>query len=614
MTSSAPTPSRRRLWLGVPVLVTALALGGCAAQSGSSLAGTTTSADAAASVTADETDVTQSAAEVLAANLDVHSVADVDSWNTAEETAIALSGLSATVSGDGASAEGSVVTITEPGTYRVTGALSDGQLVVTSASDGLVRIVLDGAEISSSTGAAIDVTDADSVAVILAEGSENTLSDTASYAETAEANAALYSSADLTIAGSGALTVHGNGNDGITGKDGLVIAAGALTVDAVDDGIRGKDYLVVTGGTLTVTAGGDALTSDNDTDLARGFVAISGGTATLTAEGDGISAATDTVVTGGTITVSSGGGAGASLADDVSAKGIKSGVITVIEDGTISVSAADDAVHSNLAVHISGGVLSLASGDDGIHADSALLIAGGSIDVTESEEGLEAAAIEITAGATTVRSRDDGINASGGTDTAESAEADAAQPQPGGPGEESGGSQSVLISGGSLVIDADGDGLDSNGTAEITGGTVVVHGPTGNGNGALDVDGSFTVSGGVLLAAGSTGMVVSPDTDSAQGWISGTLDSSQPAGTTVQVLDADGTVLATFAGEKAFQSVVFSSAAITTGETYTLAVGGSAVGTVIGGLATDGDASGATTSATAVAGQAAAGGGGGGPR
>ena len=156
---------------------------------------------------------------------------------------------------------------------------------------------------TSSTGSALVVTDAEEVQVVLADGSENALTDAETYADTSEdaPNAALYSTADLTIAGTGALTVTGRSNDGIASQDGLVVTGGTVTVDAVDDGIRGKDYLVVDDGDLTVTAGGDGLKSDNAEDATRGYVSVAAGTVDVTAGADGVDAATDVILTGGDV-------------------------------------------------------------------------------------------------------------------------------------------------------------------------------------------------------------------------------------------------------------------------------------------------------------------------
>ena len=312
-------------------------------------------------------------------------------------------------------------------------------------------------------------------------------------------------------------------------------------------------------------------------------------------------------MTGGTVEVTAGGGSTATPSDDVSAKGLKAGVILVLEAGTVDVDAADDAVHSNGAVHLSGGALTAASGADGVHAEEGLIIDDGTVTVTASTEGLEGADIAISGGSTSVTSSDDGINAAGGSTST--------TPQGGGGGEQV-GDFSLVISGGTLVVDAGGDGLDSNGTASITGGTVVVNGPTTSGTGALDVNGSFEVSGGVLLAAGSSGMVVSPAAGSAQGWISATLTSAVKAGSVVQIVDGNGTVVATFVTAKTAQSIVFSSAAITSGAQYQIYIGGTATGTGVGGLSEGGSLGSATSAVTVTAGQAAAGGGfgGGGPR
>ena len=177
----------------------------------------------------------------------------------------------------------------------------------------------------------------------------------------------------------------------------------------------------------------------------------------------------------------------------------------------------------------------------------------------------------------------------------------------GAPGGESGiAGVSVTVSGGTTTIDAGGDGLDSNGDATITGGTVVVSGPTNDGNGALDVNGTFTISGGTLMAVGSSGMAVAPDADSEQGWVVATFDSAYPAGTVVQIASGDE-VIATWTADKNFSSVVFSSDAITSGESYTVYVGGKASGTAVGGMTLEGSTSGATKLGTVTAGQAPAG-------
>ncbi|MER7334066.1 MULTISPECIES: hypothetical protein [unclassified Micromonospora] len=166
------------------------------------------------------------------------------------------------------------------------------------------------------------------------------------------------------------------------------------------------------------------------------------------------------------------------------------------------------------------------------------------------------------------------------------------------------GDYSVTVTGGTLVIDAAGDGFDSNGTATMSGGTVVVNGPAGNGNGALDVNGTFQVSGGVLLAAGSAGMVSTPAGDSAQGWLSATLDSPVAAGTALQIVDADGAVVATYVTSKDVQNITYSASTIVSGAEYTVRAGGTATGASTGGLSASGSLGSAAAVATVDTGEA----------
>jgi len=585
------------------VAVTSAALGVAALAGCSTSSGTDTSS-AAATAEAVSVSGSQTAQEVMAANQTDHVDGDQSAYTESEVVDVKLSGSTASAEGDGVKVDGSTVTITQGGTYRLSGSLT-GQVVIT-APDATVKLILNNATISSTTTAAIAATDAKLVTVVLADGSQNSLSDASSYADDADVNAALFSAADLTITGSGALTVKGNGNDGIASKDGLVIQAGTITVSAKDDGVRGKDYVVIDGGTVTVTSGGDGLKADNDTDADRGYISQTGGTVKVTAAGgDGLDASTDLVVTGGTLTVASGGGSGQQPSDDTSTKGLKSNVITVLDGGTISVDSSDDAVHSDGAVHFSGATVSVASGDDGVHSEGDLIVDKGKVEVTKSNEGLEGKNITVNGGDVSVKSSDDGINASGNSGTTSGG----GGMGPGGGGGENVGDYSVTINGGTVVIDSQGDGFDSNGTAKMTGGTLVVNGPTMNGNGALDVNGTFDVSGGVILAAGSAGMVVAPEESSSQGWLSATFDSAVAAGTTVQVVDSSGKVLATFVTSKTVQNIVYSSSAIKSGSEYKIYTGGSASGSSIGGLRESGSLGSATAIATVTADQAPAGGG-----
>ncbi len=505
-------------------------------------------------------------------------------------TQIILNGTTITVSGPGVSIDGSVATITSAGVYRVTGTLTDGQIVVDTIDGDDIEIILDGASVTNTTNAPFAVMGADNTIITLADGSQNTFIDTSSYVfpdpEEDEPNASFYSKDPMTIQGNGTLTVFGNYNDGITSKDTLEITGGTIIVNAVDDGIRGKDSLTITDGDITVVSGGDGFKADNEDGADVGYMVIEGGSIEITAGGDAITAETDVMISGGTFDLTSGGGAGAVISDDLSAKGIKGQVSVTIDSGIFTIDAADDAVHSNATVVVNGGEFTIATGDDGFHSDDVTEINGGIINITESYEGIEGVVVTINDGAIHVVSSDDGINGAGGVDGS-------GGPFPPPPPT---GDCFLYINGGYIVVYAAGDGIDVNGTIEMTGGTVIVHGPTENFNSALDFDVSFEISGGFLLAAGSSGMAQAPSSSSTQRSIKVTYSSPKAAGTLVHLQTSVDDIF-TFAPSKTFQSVVFSSLELQAGTSYQLYRGGSSTGTVTEGLYEGGTYSPGSTSA-----------------
>lgn len=448
---------------------------------------------------------------------DTHADSNDGDYTTAGATTIDVADGATTVDGDGATVKGDVVTITAAGTYIVSGTLSNGQILVKSPGDGKVKIVLDGAHLTSATTSPVVVAEADEAVVILASGSANTLADSAASGadddQSDTPTATLFSMADLTIAGNGTLSVSGNSNDAIGSKDGLVILSGTVSVTAADDGIRGKDYLVVEGGKVTVTSGGDGLKSDNDTAGELGLVQI--------------------------------------------------------DQGTVSISA----------------------GDDGIDAVGAINVAAGTLTVQKSQEGLEAARITLAGGSVSVAASDDGLNATNG--------------QTAGGGEDTQEGVLLTISGGTVhVVVEQGDGLDSNGSATITGGTTVVEGASGGGGGtgSLDVNGAFPITGGTLLATG--GMSSAPSTDSSQGWVAATLTTQAEAGQAVAVVDSDGTVVARYVVPRSTSAVIVSAKGIVKGGSFDLYVGDAGSAT---GFSTGGSTTGLAKAATAVAGEFAGG-------
>jgi len=503
-----------------------------------------------------------------------HEDASDYTWNSSEAVPIELMGDEIDVGGSGASADGSVLTITSSGTYNIQGTLDDGQIVVDAEDTGLVRLVLNGMAVSNSGNAAFVVLGADKTVLILADGTTNQVTDGATYPEGIDPNAALFSKDPLSIGGNGSLTVVGRYNDGITSKDGLVIHSGHLTVTAEDDGIRGKDYLVVRGGTLEVTSGGDGLKSDNDSDETLGFILVEDGTLDIDAGGDGLSAETDALVTGGDLTIRSGGGSSHSISQDLSAKALKGGSEVVLDAGTFSIDAADDGLHSNGILVINGGVYTIASGDDAVHADAELVIDDGEITVTKSYEAIENTEADMTINGGTIRvvASDDGINVAGAGDMG-----------PGGP-QAGAGKYYLRINGGYIVSDARGDGLDINGSIVMNQGCLLVHGPTSNANGAIDYDGSFQMNGGFLAAAGSAGMAQAPGSSSSQYSVLVVFSSPISAGTLIHFHDGNGEDLLDFVPSRAYQALAFSSPNLTKNHTYKLFLGGEATGTLTDGL------------------------------
>lgn len=336
---------------------------------------------AAADVSVDTTAGTTEGTSDGATAVDVAPI----TWDESAEVHIALTGDSADAGdgvGEGVEVDGSTITIVAPGTYRVSGTLDDGQIVVDVPDDGVVRLVLDGVDITSSTTSAIAVMDADEAVVMLADGSQNVLSDAGQYvypdAGTDEPNAVLFSAADLTVAGNGSLHVSGNSNDGIASKDSLTIAGGTITVTAVDDGIRGKDTLVIDGATVTVEAAGDGLKADNDEDASLGNVSVLSGTVAVAAGDDGVHAEGVATIAGGAIAVTT------------SYEGIEGDEI-VISGGDVSIVSSDDGINAMSYLTVSGGTVAVEAGGDGVDVNGSISMTGGTLVVDGPTEQMNGA-------------------------------------------------------------------------------------------------------------------------------------------------------------------------------------------------------------------------------
>lgn len=244
----------------------------------------------------------------------------------------------------------------------------------------------------------------------------------------------------------------------------------------------------------------------------------------------------------------------------------------MIADGTITIEADSDGIDAEETLQIDGGSMTIAAGDDGVHSDRDLIITDGTIDVTKSYEGLEGMTVTIEDGDISVVSSDDGLNAAG--DPADG-NMPSGGPQDGGFGggmDEAHDYNFIVINGGTINVNADGDGIDSNGDLIVTGGTIYVSGPTNGGNGALDYAGNAAISGGTIVAVGASGMAQNFGSDSTQGCMLVTVAESTLTGD-LTLTDSDGNVIVSYSPEKAYNSVVISSPDIKKGATYTLATG-----------------------------------------
>lgn len=491
------------------------------------------------------------------------------------------------------------VKITAAGTYVITGRHSS--ITVSAPDSAKVRIILKNATVQNSSGPAIYITAADKVFITAYKDTVNTVSDGSTYSsdfDGTNVDGAVFSKAELTLNGEGTLNVTGSYKCAVVSKDDLIICGLTLNAKSLGSAIEGKDCVKSKDATVTVTSSGDGIKSTNSEDTARGFVYIESGLFNITAAKDGIQAETLVKLSGGEINVTSGGGVpekvssgGASRApfessssdDEESTNGIRAGTLILAEGGSITVSSADDTVHSNGDVQINGGKFTLSSGDDGIHADNALIINSGEITVSKSYEGLEGKTVTITGGNIDITSSDDGINAADGNSSSSG----------GAPGANASSDVYINISGGYITVNASGDGVDSNGNIDISGGVILVSGPASDGNSALDCDGTATVTGGTAIFCGSAGMAETFSDSSSQPSLMYTLDSAAAAGKSVALVNSEGKVIASFVPSKQYINIVISSPYLAVGSSYTLSVGGTVSGCDKNGYTDNGSISGA---------------------
>ena len=252
-------------------------------------------------------------AQSLADTSDMFTERDMETtYDEENAVSIELNGDSAVCESDSVQIAESTVSIVEEGTYILSGALDDGMLIVDADDTDKVQIVLNGAQITSSSSAAVYVLSADKVFITTAVGTENTLANGGEYVAIDDNNidAAVFSKSDLTLNGEGSLCVSAAVGHGIVSKDDLVLTSGTYEITAASHGLSGKDSVRIAGGSYTIQSGKDGIHAENADDASLGFVYIADGTFAITAEGDGMSAAGYLQADGGDYTITAGGGAG----------------------------------------------------------------------------------------------------------------------------------------------------------------------------------------------------------------------------------------------------------------------------------------------------------------
>lgn len=577
----------------------------------------------------------QTSAEVSAYAQFTAEYSDRDCDGTYDESSavkITLSGSSAQVSGSGAEVSGSTITITSGGTYILSGTLSGGSVIIDAPETEKVQLVLSGADITSADGPAIYEKQCDKLFVTLV--GSNKLSDSANYTLAEgedEPNAALFAKHDMTINGSGTLTVNGAYKHGILSKDDLKITGGEISVTSAEDGIRGRDSVYIKDGVVNVTAGGDGIQSNNDTAEDKGRISVDGGTVTITAANDGIQAESVLQINGGTINIKSGneenapsktgsmGGGKGGMGGGMRGNGgnrqappdgmTQGGNRPTSPDGMTQnanrptppdmqnvppqqnaqtgasaeqTTESKKALKSANALYINGGDMTVSAEDDAVHANVKTEINDGTLSISTADDAVHADYECIVNGGTlniskcyeglegkTVVVNGGAVDITASDDGINASDPTVTNARPGG------GSSDVYIkiNGGTVKVVSASDSLDSNGDVYISGGSITLDGPSMSADCALDFDGKAYIYGGTLAASGAAAGSQLFDSTSEQPSLMMIFSSQQTEGTAAQLYDASGALIAEVTPTRAYGGVVFSSPLMKKGETYTVKAG-----------------------------------------
>lgn len=522
---------------------------------------------------------------------DIHSVniSEDDYYSSYEHKSVSeikLEGSFASSSSKNVNITENNIIISGGGIYELSGTLDDGCIIIDSGDSREVRLVLNGASITSSDFSAVYVKQSARTVISVVSGTINSLTDGSTYneQETDEKmpDATLYSKDDLVINGTGTLIINANYQDGIKSKDTLKILESNISVVSADDGINANDYIAFIDSEIKITSGGDGIKCDNEKEE-KGFIVFESTNLSITSEGDGVSSSSAVYLNSVTADINSGGGSSnggtdkhggfiknGQSSDVPSTKGIKAGTNIFVNGGTYNIDSADDSLHSDGDITVEKGIFTISSGDDAVHSDLNLIINPETLNIKKCYEGLEGAYITINGGEISIISDDDGINATG-------------EKSSGGVGmmrgmhfaEEKTDEEDIwlTVNGGHIYIETSGDGFDSNGSAVINGGFLEIYGPENDGDGSIDVgDGGYVLimNGGSLLAVGSSGMAEHPTENSPQKSLAFYLEETYLSGSVISLRNTEGEEIISGTSAKKFNWICVSTEDIAEGETYTL--------------------------------------------
>ena len=540
---------------------------------------------------------------------------------------------------DGVVIKGQTVIITAEGTYIFSGTLSEGQIVV-DADNAKVQIVFDNVDITCASSAAVYVKSAEKVFVTLAEGSQNTLRNTDEYVAIDDNNidAVIFSKSDLTLNGTGSLTIVSAEGHGIVSKDDLKITGGTYDITAAGHALSGKDSVRIADGTFILTAEKDGIHAENADDEEKGYIYIADGDFTITSDGDGMDASNIVQIEDGTFDITAGGGAANSLkthesdvpggpgggmpqngerpdGESMPQMGEKPDGENMTEmgkrpDGTTppekpsqtdqSDTADETAAPDNATDHQSSSAETTedtttdesGTSTKGIKAGGGMYLNGGTYQIDSADDSIHSNAnITIADGTYTLATGDDGVHAddalivNGGTITVtesyEGLEGLAVTINDGtiditasDDGINTAG-EKMELNCGYIHILAGGDGVDSNGDLTINGGEIYIDGPSDNGNSAIDYgDRSSAYVNGGTLVAIGSSGMAEVMSDSSKQKVLMVKLGEQMEAGNVVLTDSEGNVIVSYTALKTYDCVIISTAEVESGATYTLTTSG----------------------------------------